>query len=93
MNDSGNEAELAETTKNVSDSGSGMELIEVTNLSQIDEALNKGPVVLKLGSKGLYSLWRAGRGTSQSFFQCIRILPQFMLIDVKEYPEFAKTLE
>ena len=26
-------------------------MVEVTDLSQIDEALDKGPVVLKLGSK------------------------------------------
>ncbi len=90
IDDSGNESELAETTKNVSDSGSEMELIEVTNLSQIDEALNKGPVVLKLGSKGCIPCQEQEQVLSE-------LLPMYqgsasiMLIDVKEYPEFATT--
>ena len=89
LNDSDNEAELAETTKNVSDSGSGMELIEVTNLSQVDEALKKGPVVLKLGSKGCIPC-----GKQEEIFS--ELLPMyqdsasFMLIDIKQNPEFAK---
>lgn len=86
---SDNEADLAEVTENVSSSGSGMELIEVTNLSQIDEALKKGPVVLKLGSKGCIPC-----GEQEEVFS--ELLPvykdsaSFMLIDIKQYPEFAK---
>lgn len=85
---SDNEADLAEITENVSDSGNGMELIEVTNLSQIDEALKKGPVVLKLGSKGCIPC-----GEQEEIFS--ELLPtyqdsaSFMLIDIKQYPEFA----
>jgi thioredoxin 1 len=85
---SGNEADLAETTENVSDSGSEMELIEVTNLSQIDEALEKGPVVLKLGSRGCIPC-----GEQEEVF--LELLPMyqdsasFMLIDLKQNPEFA----
>lgn len=88
FDDSGNEAEPSEVTKNISDSGSGMGLIEVTNLSQIDEALKKGPVVLKLGSKGCIPC-----GEQEEIFS--ELLPMyqdsasFMLIDIKQYPEFA----
>ena len=88
LDDSGNETEPAEVTKNISDSGSGMELIEVTNLSQIDKALKKGPVVLKLGSKGCIPC-----GEQEDIFT--ELLPMyqdsasFMLIDIKQYPEFA----
>lgn len=86
---SNNEAETAEVTENISVSGSGMELIEVTNLSQIDEALEKGPVVLKLGSKGCIPC-----GKQEEIFS--ELLPvyqdsaSFMLIDIKQNPEFAK---
>jgi thiol-disulfide isomerase/thioredoxin len=86
---SGNEENTAEVTENVSGSGSGMELIEVTNLSQIDEALKKGPVVLKLGSKGCIPC-----GKQEEIFS--ELLPMyqgsasFMLIDIKQQPEFAK---
>ena len=85
---SDNETDLAEITENVSDSGNGMELIEVTNLSQIDEALKKGPVVLKLGSKGCIPC-----GEQEEIFS--ELLPKyqdsasFMLIDIKQNPEFA----
>jgi thioredoxin 1 len=88
LDDSDNEAEPAEVTKNISDSGSEMELIEVTNLSQIDKALKKGPVVLKLGSKGCIPC-----GEQEEIFS--ELLPtyqdsaSFMLIDIKQYPEFA----
>jgi len=88
LDDSDNEAEIAEITENDSGSGSGMELIEVTNLSQIDEALKKGPVVLKLGSKGCIPC-----GEQEEIFS--ELLPiyqdsaSFMLIDIKQYPEFA----
>jgi len=89
LDNSGNEAEPAEVTKNISDSGSGMELIEVTNLSQIDEALKKGPVVLKLGSKGCIPC-----GEQEEIFS--ELLPMyqdsasFMLIDVKQNSGFAE---
>ncbi|MCC4768470.1 thioredoxin [Methanosarcina sp. DH1] len=85
---SDNETDLAEITENVSDSGNGMKLIEVTNLSQIDEALKKGPVVLKLGSKGCIPC-----GEQEEIFS--ELLPKyqdsasFMLIDIKQNPEFA----
>lgn len=86
---SDNEADTPEVTENVSGSGSGMELIEVTNLSQIDEALKKGPVVLKLGSKGCIPC-----GKQEEIFS--ELLPMyqdsasFMLIDIKQHPEFAE---
>ena len=85
---SDNETDLAEITENVSDSGNGMELIEVTNLSQIDEALKKGPVVLKLGSKGCIPC-----GEQEEIFSELLSKYQdsasFMLIDIKQNPEFA----
>lgn len=90
INNSGNEAELVEVTTNVNSSASGAGLVEVTNLSQIDEALNKGPVVLKLGSKGCIPCTEQEEILSD-------ILPTYqdkasiMLIDLKEYPEFATT--
>jgi thiol-disulfide isomerase/thioredoxin len=65
-------------------------LVEVTNLSQIDEALIKGPVVLKLGSKGCIPCQKQEEILSE-------ILPTYqdkasiMLIDLNEYPEFAAT--
>jgi len=86
--DFGNEAEFVEVTKDINDSGSGAELVEVTNLSQIDEALTKGPVVLKLGSKGCIPCKEQEQVLSE-------LLPtdqdsaSIMLIDIKEYPEFA----
>jgi thioredoxin 1 len=86
---SNNEEDIAEVTENVNGSGSGMELIEITNLSQIDEALEKGPVVLKLGSKGCIPC-----GKQEEIFS--ELLPMyqgsasFMLIDIKQNPEFAK---
>ncbi|MDM7919293.1 MAG: thioredoxin family protein [Methanosarcina sp.] len=65
-------------------------MVEVTNLSQIDEALTKGPVVLKLGSKGCIPCQEQEEILSE-------LLPMYqgsasiMLIDIKEYPEFATT--
>ncbi|TFH03583.1 MAG: thioredoxin [Methanosarcina sp.] len=88
VGDSGNEAEFVEVTKDVNDSGSGAGLVEVTNLNQIDEALTKGPVVLKLGSKGCIPCQEQEEVLSE-------LLPMYpgsasiMLIDVKEHPEFA----
>jgi thiol-disulfide isomerase/thioredoxin len=90
LDDSDNKAELAETTKNVSDSGRGMELIEVTNLSQINEALKNGPVVLKLGSKGCIPCQEQEEIFSE-LLPMYQDSASFMLIDVKEYPEFATT--
>lgn len=89
-NNSGNKSESIEVTKNVINSNNKAELIEVTNLSQIDEALNKGPVVLKLGSKGCIPCKEQEQELSE-------LLPMYqdsasiMLIDVKEYPDFATT--
>jgi thioredoxin 1 len=86
---SGNESELPENTQ-VDSSGNKAELIEVTNLSQIDEALNKGPVVLKLGSKECIPCKEQEQILSE-------LVPSYgnsasmMLIDVNEYPEFAET--
>ena len=51
INGSESEAETVETAADINNSVSGAGLVEVTDLSQIDEALDKGPVVLKLGSK------------------------------------------
>ncbi|WP_269851210.1 thioredoxin family protein [Methanosarcina horonobensis] len=65
-------------------------MVEVTNLSQIDQALNKGPVVLKLGSKGCIPCQEQEEVLSE-------LLPMYqnsasiMLIDIKEHPEFAAT--
>lgn len=84
---SGKESVEATTDNN---SASEPELVEVTNLSQIDEALIKGPVVLKLGSKGCIPCKEQEDILSE-------ILPMYqdsasiMLIDIKEYPEFATT--
>ncbi|RXA20436.1 thioredoxin [Methanosarcina sp. MSH10X1] len=85
---SDNEAGL-DGVENVNNSGSGMELVEVTNLSQINESLKKGPVVLKLGSKGCIPC-----AEQEEVF--LELLPlyqdsaSFMLIDIKQYPEFAE---
>mgnify|MGYP000055682694 CR=1 FL=1 len=90
INDSGDKTGTVETTADVNNSASKAELIEVTNLSQIDEALIKGPVVLKLGSKGCIPCKEQEDILSE-------ILPMYqgsasiMLIDIKEYPEFATT--
>lgn len=90
VNGSGNETESVEASTEVNNPASEAELVEVTDLSQIDEALNKGPVVLKLGSKGcipcqeqeeiLLELLPAYKGSAS-----------IMLIDIKEYPEFTAT--
>ena len=88
VDDSGNEAKLVEVTEDVNNSGSEAGLVEVTKLSQIDEALTKGPVVLKLGSKGCIPCQEQEEVLSE-------LLPMYqdsasiMLIDVKEHPEFA----
>jgi thioredoxin 1 len=88
INDSANKSELGEVTKDVNNSSNKVELVEVTNLSQIDEALTKGPVVLKLGSKGCIPCREQEKVLSE-------LLPSYqdsasiMLIDVKEYPDFA----
>jgi thiol-disulfide isomerase/thioredoxin len=90
INNSGSETELVEVTTDVNSSASGAGLVEVTNLSQIDEALIKGPVVLKLGSKGCIPCQDQEEILSE-------LLPTYqdkasiMLIDLNEYPEFAAT--
>jgi thioredoxin 1 len=88
-NNSGNESEIVANTQ-VDASGNAAKLVEVTNLSQINEALDKGPVVLKLGSKECIPCKEQEQVLSE-------LLPQYrdsasmMLIDVNEYPEFAET--
>ncbi|AKB30014.1 Putative thiol:disulfide oxidoreductase involved in cytochrome C-type biogenesis [Methanosarcina siciliae T4/M] len=90
VDDSGNEAELVEVTEDVNNSDSEAGMVEVTNLNQIDEALTKGPVVLKLGSKGCIPCQEQEEVLAE-------LLPMYqdsasiMLIDVKEQPEFATT--
>jgi len=89
INGSSNETETVDTTTNINNSASEAELVEVTNLSQIDEALEKGPIVLKLGSKGCIPC-----GEQEEIFS--ELLPMyqdsasFMLIDIKQNPEFAE---
>ena len=90
INNSGNKSESVEVTKDVNNSNNKAELIEVTNLSQIDEALNKGPVVLKLGSKECIPCKEQEQELSE-------LLPMYkdsasiMLIDVNKYDDFATT--
>jgi thiol-disulfide isomerase/thioredoxin len=90
INGSGNETGSVETPADVDNSTGEAELVEVTNLSQIDKALIKGPVVLKLGSKGCIPCKEQEEILSE-------LLPMYkdsasiMLIDVKEHPEFAAT--
>jgi len=88
-NNSGKESEDVTNTQ-IDASGNATKLVEVTNLSQINEALNKGPVVLKLGSKECIPCKEQEQVLSE-------LLPLYegsasmMLIDVNEYPEFAET--
>lgn len=90
INGSESEAETVETAADINNSVSGAGLVEVTDLSQIDEALDKGPVVLKLGSKRCIPCQEQEEILTE-------ILPIYqdkasiMLIDVNEYPEFAST--
>jgi thiol-disulfide isomerase/thioredoxin len=90
INDSGNETEPVETTDDINNSVSGAGLVEVTNLSQIDEALNKGPVVLKLGSKGCIPCQEQEEILSE-LLPIYQDKASIMLIDLKEYPEFGTT--
>lgn len=90
INDSGNKSELVQVTKDVNNSSNKAELVEVTNLSQIDEALNKGPVVLKLGSKGCIPCRKQEEVLSE-LLPIYQDSASIMLIDVKEYPDFATT--
>ena len=90
INDSGNKSELVQVTKDVNNSSNKAELVEVTSLSQIDEALNKGPVVLKLGSKGCIPCRKQEEVLSE-LLPIYQDSASIMLIDVKEYPDFATT--
>ncbi len=92
VNDSRNESEFAEVTSDVNNSGNKAELVEVTNLSQIDEALNKGPVVLKLGSKECTPCKEQEQVLSE-LLPMYQGSASFMLIDVNEYPELGTTFE
>ncbi len=90
INNSGNKSGDVEGTKDVNNANNKAELVEVTSLSQIDEALNKGPVVLKLGSKNCIPCKEQEKELSE-------LLPMYvdsatiMLIDVKKYDGFATT--
>lgn len=90
INNSGNKTESVKVTKDVNNSNNKTELVEVTDLSQIDEALNKGPVVLKLGSKECIPCKEQEQELSE-------LLPMYkdsasiMLIDVNKYDDFATT--
>ncbi|WP_410507670.1 thioredoxin family protein [Methanosarcina hadiensis] len=87
---SGNETESVETTAEVNNSASEAELVEVTDPSQIDEALTKGPVVLKLGSKGCIPC-KEQEDILSEMLPMYKGSASIMLIDIKEYPEFATT--
>lgn len=92
VNNSGNESELVKFTNDVNDSGNKAELIEVANLNQINEALNKGPVVLKLGSKECTPCKEQEQVLSE-LLPMYQDSASFMLIDVNEYPELETTFE
>jgi|GEM_PF-305058 len=92
VNNSGNESELVKVTNDVNDSGNKAELVEVANLNQIDEALNKGPVVLKLGSKECTPCKEQEQVLSE-LLPMYKDSASFMLIDVNEYPELGTTFE
>lgn len=87
---SGNEIEPLEATTEVNNSAIEAELVEVTDLSQIDEALTKGPVVLKLGSKGCIPC-KEQEDILSEMLPIYQDSASIMLIDIKEYPEFATT--
>jgi thioredoxin 1 len=90
VNNSSIKSELGEVTKDVNNSSNKAVLVEVTNLNQIDEALIKGPVVLKLGSKECIPCKEQEQELSE-------LLPMYqdsasmMLIDVNKYDNFATT--
>jgi thioredoxin 1 len=86
------DSDVAKVTSAVSESGDKAELVEVTNLSQIDEALNKGPVVLKLGSKECTPCKEQEKVLSE-LLPMYQDAASFMLIDVNEYPDLAMTFE
>ncbi|MDY9927842.1 thioredoxin family protein [Methanosarcina sp.] len=90
INDSGNNAEPVEVITDVNNSGVEAGLVEVTDLSQIDEALVKGPVVLKLGSKGCIPCQKQEEILSE-LFPTYQDKASIMLIDLNEYPQFATT--
>lgn len=90
VDSSGDEAELVEVTKGVNNSDSEAGLIEVTDLSQIDEALIKGPVMLKLGSKGCIPCEKQEEVFSE-LLPIYKNEASIMLIDLKKHPEFAAT--
>ena len=90
INNSGNKSESVEVTKDVNNSNNKAELVEVTNLSQIDEALNKGPVVLKLGSKGCIPCKEQEQELSE-LLPTYKDSASIMLIDVNKYDDLATT--
>lgn len=90
INNSGNKSELVEVTKDATNSSNKAELVEVTNLNQIDEALIKGPVVLKLGSKECIPCKEQEQVLSE-------LLPMYQdsasitLVDIYKYDDLATT--
>lgn len=65
-----------------------VELVEVVDSGQIDDALMKGPVVLKLGSKGCIPCEKQEEVLSE----IVSLYPDsasVLLVDVKENPELA----
>lgn len=90
-NDSGNESEIVGNLQ-VNDSGNKAGLIEVTKLSQIDKALDKGPVVLKLGSKECIPCKEQEKVLSE-LLPTYRDSASMMLIDINEYTDLAMTFE
>ena len=86
------DSDVTKVTSAVSESGDKAELVEVTNLSQIDEALNKGPVVLKLGSKECTPCKEQEKVLSE-LLPMYQDTASFMLIDVNQYPELGETFD
>lgn len=87
-NHSGNESKPVKVTKDVNDSGKKTGLVEVTNLTQINESLNKGPVVLKLGSKSCIPCKEQEQVLSE-LIPKYQNSASFMIIDIEAYPEYA----
>jgi thioredoxin 1 len=90
ISDSDNNAESTGVTTDANNSGGEAGMVEVTNLDQIDKALNKGPVVLKLGSKGCIPCQKQEEILSE-LLPLYQDKASIMLIDLNKYPEFAAT--
>ncbi len=92
VNNAESDSDITKVTSDVTESGDKAELVEVTNLSQIDEALNKGPVVLKLGSKECTPCKEQEKVLSE-LLPMYQDFASFMLIDVNEYPELGEAFD